>query len=84
MHDKFRLNNFEFLHQNAGKELANLKSALNKFYLAKSKESLRMFEMTTAIEQKIHKNLKKKKHKKDSNIIDLDNLSDEEDEVQIV
>jgi hypothetical protein len=35
-----------------------------------------MFQQSTAIEKKIHMNFPKK-HKKDSNVIDLDNLSED-------
>ena len=58
----------------------NLKSALYGFYLAKSKESLRLFEEATAIEQKMQKNMRK--GRKEKTVIDLDHPSD--DEVEMV
>lgn len=51
------------MYSNAEKEILHLKSALNKFYLAKSKESIKMFQQTTAIEAKMNKNIRKKKNK---------------------
>jgi len=69
------------MHQNAEKELSQLKNALYKFYLAKSKESIKQYQEVTAIEEKMKKNMSKKP-KKQSNIINLDNPSD--DEAQIV
>ena len=68
------------MYSNAEKEILHLKSALNKFYLAKSKESIKMFQQTTAIEAKMNKNIRKKKNKQ-TNVINLDHPSDEEVEV---
>lgn len=50
VYDKLRLKDFDFIHKQALKELMALKSTLFKFYLAKSKESIRQFEKSTAIE----------------------------------
>ncbi len=85
VYDKFRSNDFDFLHKNAEKELRSLKSALFKFYLAKSKETMKMFQQTTAIEERIHKNFSKKnKKKKESDVIDLDHISQDEVEVTTI
>ena len=50
VYDKLQSNDIDFLHKNAEKELANLKTALFNFYVSKSKESIKMFQQTSAIE----------------------------------
>ena len=64
-----------------------LKSVLFKFYQAKSKESLKQFQETSGIEEKMKINLngrKKNKKEKNKDVIDLDHLGDSEDEVKIL
>ena len=49
VYDKLQSNDIDFLHKNAEKELGNLKTALFNFYVSKSKESIKMFQQTSAI-----------------------------------
>jgi hypothetical protein len=70
------------LAQEARARIDRLLTVLNKFYLAKAKESLRDFEESTGIESKMHKKIQKGKGRKEGKeeVIDLDNIGKESDE----
>lgn len=67
------------LAQFARPRIDRLLTVLNKFYLAKARESLREFEESTGIESKLHKNILKSKgrKKKEEEAIDLDEIGEE-------
>ena len=67
------------LAQFARPRIDRLLAVLNKFYLAKARESLREFEESTAIESRLHKNILKSRgrKKREEEVIDLDGIGDE-------
>ena len=78
--DKLKGADLDYLCEHTEKEIKGLKNALFKFYQAKSKESLKKFQETSGIEEKMNMNLNGKKNKqkgKKDEVIDLDHLSDE-------